>query len=161
MPQPWISPASAATSIISGPACSAAKYWTVLGNFVFSLTAEAGYIRSFENGGPGIDPVRLTDRFFLGSPQIRGFDIRGVGPRIQRVRYTYTTDTNNPDGPAQNVALDTDPSEHHRRCDRRPGLLSRPRRARNPAWRQRARTGPQTDASMSTWAPCSASGLQT
>ena len=88
----------------------AAKYWTVLGNFVFSLTGEAGYIRSFENGGPGIDPVRLTDRFFLGSPQIRGFDIRGVGPRIQRVRYTYTTDTNNPDGPAQNVALDTDPA---------------------------------------------------
>ena len=31
------------------------------------------------------DPVRLTDRFFLGEPQIRGFDIRGVGPRV--VRY--------------------------------------------------------------------------
>jgi outer membrane protein insertion porin family len=31
--------------------------------------------------------VRLTDRFFLGEPQIRGFDIRGVGPRVQRVPY--------------------------------------------------------------------------
>src|SRR5205085_2026937 len=96
---------------------SAAKYWTVLGNFVFSVQAEGGYIHSFENGAPGIDPVRLTDRFFLGNPQIRGFDIRGVGPRIQRLRYTFTTATDNPatppneaDGPAQNVALDTDPA---------------------------------------------------
>ena len=63
---------------------SAAKYWNVFGDFIFSLTAEGGYIHSFENGAPDVDPVRLTDRFFLGSPQIRGFDIRGVGPRIQR-----------------------------------------------------------------------------
>ncbi len=89
---------------------SAARYWPVLGNFIFSVQAEGGYIHSFENGAPGVDPVRLTDRFFLGNPQIRGFDIRGVGPRIQRLRYTYTTDTNNPDGPALNVALDTDPN---------------------------------------------------
>lgn len=88
---------------------AASKYWTVLGNFVFSLQGEAGYIHSFENGSPGIDPVRLTDRFFLGSPQIRGFDIRGVGPRIQRLRYTYDVDSVTPDGPALNVGLDTDP----------------------------------------------------
>ena len=88
---------------------NASKYWTIFGNFVFSLTAEGGYIHSLEDGAPGVDPVRLTDRFFLGSPQIRGFDIRGVGPRIQRLRYTYDTDTMNPDGPAINVALDTDP----------------------------------------------------
>ncbi|HYD11817.1 MAG TPA: outer membrane protein assembly factor BamA [Allosphingosinicella sp.] len=88
---------------------NAAKYWTVLGNFVFSIQAEGGYIHSFEDGSPGIDPVRLTDRFFLGNPQIRGFDIRGVGPRIQRLRYTFDVDDNNPDGPAQNVALDEDP----------------------------------------------------
>jgi outer membrane protein assembly factor BamA len=31
-----------------------------------------------------IDKVRLTDRFFLGEPQLRGFDIRGVGPRVIR-----------------------------------------------------------------------------
>jgi outer membrane protein insertion porin family len=71
---------------------SAAKYWNVLGNFIFSLQAEGGYIHSFEDGGPNRDPVRLTDRFFLGNPQIRGFDIRGVGPRIQRLRYATNSD---------------------------------------------------------------------
>jgi outer membrane protein insertion porin family len=86
---------------------SAAKYWTVLGNFVFSLQAEGGYIHSFENGAPGIDPVRLTDRFFLGSPQIRGFDIRGVGPRIQRLRYLADYDQTT--GVATNIRLDEDP----------------------------------------------------
>jgi len=83
---------------------------------VFSLQAEGGYIHSFENGAPGIDPVRLTDRFFLGNPQIRGFDIRGVGPRIQRLRYTYTLPTEDPntpalesDGPATGIGLDETP----------------------------------------------------
>ena len=28
---------------------------------------------------------RITDRFHLGEPQLRGFDIRGVGPRIDRI----------------------------------------------------------------------------
>jgi outer membrane protein insertion porin family len=87
---------------------TAAKYWNVLGGFIFSLSGEAGYIHSFEDGAPNIDPVRLTDRFFLGNPQIRGFDIRGVGPRIQRLRYTFSTDPNNPDGPATNIGLDED-----------------------------------------------------
>jgi outer membrane protein insertion porin family len=41
--------------------------------------------------GPGIDKVRLTDRFFLGEPQMRGFDIRGVGPRVLRQSYDFTT----------------------------------------------------------------------
>ena len=64
---------------------NAAKYWRVLGNFIFSTSIEGGYIHSFEDPrGPGQDPVRLIDRFFLGEPQIRGFDIRGVGPRVQR-----------------------------------------------------------------------------
>jgi len=70
---------------------SGAKFWNVFNNFIFSLSAEGGYIHSFEDGGPNRDPVRLTDRFFLGSPQIRGFDIRGVGPRIQRRPYVITT----------------------------------------------------------------------
>ena len=39
------------------------------------------------------DPIRLTDRFYLGEPQIRGFDIRGVGPRILRKPYDITTGT--------------------------------------------------------------------
>ncbi|WP_229953714.1 outer membrane protein assembly factor BamA [Parasphingorhabdus litoris] len=69
---------------------NAAKYWRVLGNFIFSVSAEGGYIHPLENRGSaadGIDDVRLTDRFFLGEPQIRGFDIRGVGPRIIRSRF--------------------------------------------------------------------------
>lgn len=67
---------------------NAAKYWNVGGGFIFSTSVEGGYIHSFENApGPDQDPVRLVDRFFLGEPQIRGFDIRGVGPRVQRIPY--------------------------------------------------------------------------
>ncbi len=62
-----------------------AKYWPVLGNFIFSVSAEGGAIKGLENrDGAGIDDVRLNDRFFLGEPQFRGFDIRGVGPRVLR-----------------------------------------------------------------------------
>jgi outer membrane protein insertion porin family len=84
---------------------NAAKYWNVLGGFIFSLTGEAGYIHSFEDGGVNRDPVRLTDRFFLGSPQIRGFDIRGIGPRIQRTPYLFDTAAN---GTISNVRLSED-----------------------------------------------------
>ena len=56
--------------------------------FVLSASVEGGYTHSFENSrGAGIDPVRLTDRFFLGEPQMRGFDIRGVGPRVLRTFF--------------------------------------------------------------------------
>ena len=63
------------------------KYWRLFGDFVLAATAEGGYIHPLENRGlesQGVDDIRLTDRFFLGEPQIRGFDIRGVGPRVQR-----------------------------------------------------------------------------
>jgi outer membrane protein insertion porin family len=67
---------------------NAAKYWNLGSGFIGSLSVEGGYIHSFESSsGPGVDPVRLIDRFFLGEPQIRGFDIRGVGPRVLRVPY--------------------------------------------------------------------------
>jgi outer membrane protein insertion porin family len=68
---------------------NAAKFWNLgHGGFIFSAQIEAGYIHSFENNpGPDQDPVRLVDRFFLGEPQIRGFDIRGVGPRVQRIPF--------------------------------------------------------------------------
>ena len=66
----------------------AGKYWPVGGGFIFSVTGEGGWIRSLEdNNVAGQDDVRLTDRFFLGEPQMRGFDIRGVGPRIVRLQY--------------------------------------------------------------------------
>ncbi|WP_241656427.1 outer membrane protein assembly factor BamA [Sphingomonas oligophenolica] len=69
-----------------------AKYWGIGKGFVFSVVGEGGYIASLEKSrGPGIDKVRITDRFYLGSPQFRGFDIRGVGPRV--LRQSYTTDT--------------------------------------------------------------------
>ncbi|MBN2971971.1 outer membrane protein assembly factor BamA [Roseomonas aeriglobus] len=71
---------------------NAAKYWGLgRSGFIFSATAEGGYIHSLEKSrGPGIDPVRIVDRFYLGEPQFRGFDIRGVGPRIQSIPYTGT-----------------------------------------------------------------------
>ncbi|TAD72565.1 MAG: outer membrane protein assembly factor BamA [Sphingomonadales bacterium] len=62
----------------------AQQFWNV-GNsgFIFSVLAEGGTIIPLrERTGPGVDDVLLTDRFFLGEPQIRGFAIRGVGPRI-------------------------------------------------------------------------------
>ncbi len=66
------------------------KYWG-LGHsgFVLSAQGESGYIKALGSSpGPGIDAVRITDRFYLGEPQFRGFDIRGVGPRIQRTFYS-------------------------------------------------------------------------
>jgi len=73
------------------------KYWPLGGGFIFSISGEGGYIHSLEGDrrdstGALVDPVRLTDRFFLGEPQIRGFDIRGIGPRVIRRYYESTTD---------------------------------------------------------------------
>ncbi|WP_150290901.1 outer membrane protein assembly factor BamA [Sphingobium estronivorans] len=74
------------------------KYWPLGKGFIFSLSGEGGYIHSLEGDrrdstGALVDPVRLTDRFFLGEPQIRGFDIRGIGPRVVRRYYTTTTNS--------------------------------------------------------------------
>lgn len=59
----------------------ASKFWNVGSGFIFSAKAEGGYIHGLSGD------VLLTDRFFLGEPQIRGFDIRGVGPRVLRRSY--------------------------------------------------------------------------
>ncbi len=64
----------------------AVKFWNLGSNFIFSLRGEGGAIT-----GLG-DQVRLTDRFFLGEPDMRGFDIRGIGPRV--VRRFYVQDEN-------------------------------------------------------------------
>ena len=69
---------------------NADKFWKPFGNFVFGLSLESGYIHPLESRGLeslGVDDVRLTDRFYLGEPQMRGFDIRGIGPRVQRVFF--------------------------------------------------------------------------
>lgn len=75
------------------------KYWNLGSGFVFALTGEGGYIHSLE--GQRTDPdgfpterIRLVDRFFLGEPNIRGFNIRGVGPRVKRYFLQATTDAN-------------------------------------------------------------------
>ncbi len=73
---------------------SATKYWSLAPGFIFSLTAESGYIKGLKDRGPGQDDVLLTDRFFLGEPEIRGFDIRGVGPRVVRRFYGPDDDNN-------------------------------------------------------------------
>ncbi len=69
---------------------NAAKYWNMGSNFIFSIRAEGGHIMGLSQRGTNQDSVLLTNRFFLGEPDIRGFDIRGVGPRV--VRRFYTTD---------------------------------------------------------------------
>jgi len=69
----------------------AAQYWPVGGGFIFSVQGEGGAIKSWGNG-----QVQLTDRFFLGEPQIRGFDIRGVGPRVIRQPIVDDPDSDDP-----------------------------------------------------------------
>jgi outer membrane protein insertion porin family len=86
---------------------NASHYIPVGHGFIFSLRGEAGAIHALENNAPNAyeDPVRLTDRFFLGEPQMRGFDIRGVGPRVLREFYTgYDPKTGN------NGTLNTNPN---------------------------------------------------
>jgi outer membrane protein insertion porin family len=64
----------------------ATKYMGFGGGWIFSVHGEGGLIKALQSSpGPGRDAIRLTDRFF--GPQLRGFDIRGIGPRIQRVNY--------------------------------------------------------------------------
>ena len=61
-------------------------YYALFGSgFVLNVGGEAGLV--FGYGG---NDVLLTDRFFLGQPQMRGFNIRGVGPRVLR----YPLDAN-------------------------------------------------------------------
>ena len=63
------------------------KYWGIGSGFVLSARAEGGYIHPLQEAKrAGLDPIRITDRFF--APQLRGFDIRGIGPRIRRTSYT-------------------------------------------------------------------------
>jgi outer membrane protein insertion porin family len=74
----------------------ATKYKGFGGGWIFSVHGEGGYIKALQSSpGPGRDAIRLTDRFF--GPQLRGFDIRGIGPRISRQNYecsdTTTTGT--------------------------------------------------------------------
>jgi outer membrane protein insertion porin family len=54
--------------------------------FIFSMHGEGGYIHPLQDSkGPGRDAIRITDRFF--GAQLRGFDIRGIGPRVRRTPF--------------------------------------------------------------------------
>ena len=64
----------------------ATKYKSFGGGWILSAHLEGGYIHPLEESpGPGRDAIRLTDRFF--GAQVRGFDIRGIGPRVERIPY--------------------------------------------------------------------------
>jgi outer membrane protein insertion porin family len=64
----------------------ATKYHSFGGGWILSGHLEGGYIYPLQKSpGPGRDPIRLTDRFF--GQDMRGFDIRGIGPRIIRIPY--------------------------------------------------------------------------
>lgn len=54
------------------------RYFRLPANFILNIGGEAGNIIGF-----GQD-IRLTDRWYLGEPRMRGFGIRGVGPRVLR-----------------------------------------------------------------------------
>ncbi len=65
----------------------ATKYFSLPKDFLLSIHGEAGYIHPLSGDpGPGRDAIRLSDRFF--GAQMRGFDIRGIGPRVKRILYS-------------------------------------------------------------------------
>jgi outer membrane protein insertion porin family len=67
------------------------KFWGFGGGWVLSAHAEGGYIHPLEKSrSAGTDPIRITDRFFGPTPSLRGFDIRGIGPRILRTPFDAT-----------------------------------------------------------------------
>ena len=73
----------------------AQQFWNVANSgFIFSLALEGGTVIPLAER-VGADDVLLTDRFFLGEPQFRGFDIRGVGPRILTQVYQLDGFNNN------------------------------------------------------------------
>nr|WP_189619800.1 outer membrane protein assembly factor BamA [Novosphingobium colocasiae] len=81
---------------------NASKFFPLYKGFIFSLSGEGGAIK-----GWGGDDIRLTDRFYLGEPQLRGFGIRGVGPRVIRQYYSKTT-TGTPPVTTVEETTDTD-----------------------------------------------------
>ena len=67
----------------------ATKFKALPHNFVLSAHAEGGYIHPLgQDPASGSDPIRISDRFY--GTQLRGFDIRGIGPRIRRLGYDDT-----------------------------------------------------------------------
>jgi len=86
---------------------NARKYWSLGAGFIFSLSAEGGIIKGFNDRGTGNKDVLLTDRFFLGEGQMRGFTIRGIGPRVVRRVFGEPAE----DGTAQLLPLNDDSTQ--------------------------------------------------
>jgi outer membrane protein insertion porin family len=64
----------------------AAKFWGLGRGFILSARVEGGYIHPLKDAiREDLDPIRISDRFF--GPQLRGFDLRGIGPRVRRTSY--------------------------------------------------------------------------
>lgn len=57
------------------PEISSGYYMPLAENWVLGFTANAGYIIDLG------EPIRLTDRFFIGGATLRGFEASGIGPR--------------------------------------------------------------------------------
>jgi outer membrane protein insertion porin family len=82
------------------------KYHGFRGGWILSGHLEGGYIAPLQKSpGPGRDPIRLTDRFF-GS-DMRGFDIRGIGPRVVRIPYDSDGNLSTVDLNARNIISDS------------------------------------------------------
>ncbi len=60
------------------------------GNWSLSLDAEAGYMKTIGKG-----TIPLFDRFYIGDTSMRGFDLRGIGPKVRPSAV----------GPGQNIAI--------------------------------------------------------
>ncbi|MCJ8189809.1 outer membrane protein assembly factor BamA [Sphingomicrobium aestuariivivum] len=64
----------------------ATRYFKMPADFVLSVNAQGGYVLPLDDEELAFrDPIRISDRFF--GPNFRGFDIRGIGPRVLRRNY--------------------------------------------------------------------------
>ncbi|WP_338069530.1 outer membrane protein assembly factor BamA [Allostella humosa] len=89
------------------PKLSAGYYFPISLPWVLSVRGEVGHIVSFD------DEVRLTDRYFIGGDNCRGFRNSGVGPRDTGTKdalggntyYTATTELTFPLGLPQEFGL--------------------------------------------------------
>lgn len=61
-------------------------FYPIYKRWIFNVNAEGGHTQAL--GGK----IRINDRFFLGSPRMRGFKESGVGPREYTDRYTNLFD---------------------------------------------------------------------
>jgi len=71
--------------------------------FVLSVHGEGGYIHPLQDSpSEGSDAIRISDRFF--GAQMRGFDIRGIGPRV--IRTPYLNEAGDLDDDSSNIISD-------------------------------------------------------